>query len=222
VNIEEALTRACAEPTLVKALSWIAIWETERVVQQAAQYEKTGGSTAACGGKWDTCFDLCFTNVIARWKAMERLKDCFLHGQPDSNLISEVTRVLAPLAAIADAYDNDDIDEARSEWDKGLERNEDKMVELVQGRCGRTLLTLGQALEARDVLRDLEREISGERPRSTTAYDLSTVVPGLAEEWLLAGPADVDKLPDNISNEDRSRLKATFGEGHHILRVVPG
>lgn len=163
MNIEEALTRACAEPTLVKALSWIAIWETERVAQQAVQHEKTGVSAAACGGKWDTCFDLCFTNVIARWKAMASSKD--EHVRSDLNLISEVSRVLAPLAAIADAYDDDELDEARPEWDKGLER--DKKVELVQGRGGRTLLTLGQVLEARDLLRELERK----NLRRTTEVD---------------------------------------------------
>jgi hypothetical protein len=216
MNIDEAVTRACAEPTLVKALSWIAIWETERVVQQAIQHEKTGVSTASHGGGWDTCFDFCFSLVITKFNQNDSGRE---RGAETRHCETDFAKVLAPLVAIADAYDDDDLDEARPEWCEGIDR--DRKVELVQGRGGRTLLTLGQALEARDVLRASRAENSGGRSR-TTAYDLSITVPGLAEEWLLAGPADVDKLPGNISEEDRSRLRAAFGTGHHILRVVPG
>ena len=60
---------------------------------------------------------------------------------------------LAPLVAIAEAYDDDGLDEARPEWREGIEH--DRRVALLCGRGGRGLLTLGQALDARDLLRRL-------------------------------------------------------------------
>ena len=69
MNIDEAVTRACTEPTLVKALSWIAIWEAERVVGQAFRWKETGVSTASHGGGWDTCFEYCFTRVLDAWSS---------------------------------------------------------------------------------------------------------------------------------------------------------
>ena len=67
MNIDEAVSRACMEPTLAKALSWIAVWETERVVEQALRWKVSGVSTASHGGGWDTCFEPCFTRVLSEW-----------------------------------------------------------------------------------------------------------------------------------------------------------
>lgn len=67
MNIYEAVTRACQEPTLVDALTWIAIWETGRIVLQAQEFERTGVSTAGHGGAYDTCFRLCFDRVLERF-----------------------------------------------------------------------------------------------------------------------------------------------------------
>lgn len=62
--------------------------------------------------------------------------------------------VLEPLVAIAEAYEDDELDEARPERQRGIEH--DRRVELLCGRGGRRcLLTLGQALDARDLLRRL-------------------------------------------------------------------
>ena len=68
VNIDEATKSACKEPTLLDALTWIAVWETERVVQQAKKYFETGVSTASHGGGWDTCFKVCFQRVMEAWE----------------------------------------------------------------------------------------------------------------------------------------------------------
>jgi hypothetical protein len=68
MNLEEAIKKACQEATLKKALSWIAIWETERVVRQAKKYFETGVSTASHGGGWDTCFEVLFGMVLDRYK----------------------------------------------------------------------------------------------------------------------------------------------------------
>lgn len=67
MNIDEAVARACEEPTLVDALSWIAIWEVGRVVAQVREFDKTGVSTASHGGAYDTAFASCFRQVLARY-----------------------------------------------------------------------------------------------------------------------------------------------------------
>ena len=56
MNLKEAVEKACQEPTLTEALTWIAVWETGRVVEQ----ERTGISTASHGGSGDTLFKVCF------------------------------------------------------------------------------------------------------------------------------------------------------------------
>jgi len=60
------INRALEEPTLLKALSFVAVWESERAIQQARKYYDTGVSTAAYGG-WDTCFEYCFKELISKW-----------------------------------------------------------------------------------------------------------------------------------------------------------
>ena len=34
MNIDQAVLRACGELTLLDALSWICVWENERVIRQ--------------------------------------------------------------------------------------------------------------------------------------------------------------------------------------------
>lgn len=65
-------------------------------------------------------------------------------------MIKTLTEALRPLAAIADAYDADELDEARPSWG-GTDAPEH--VELYHGRGGRELLTLAHAFAARDALR---------------------------------------------------------------------
>lgn len=67
MNLDEAVKDACAESTLVEALSKIAIWECGRVVEQARRFDETGVSTAGHGGAYDTCFRLCFQRVMDEW-----------------------------------------------------------------------------------------------------------------------------------------------------------
>lgn len=67
MNISQAVVRACEEPTLVEALSWIAVWESEHAIKQALLWKETGVSTASHGGGWDTCFKYCFTLVFQEW-----------------------------------------------------------------------------------------------------------------------------------------------------------
>lgn len=65
--------------------------------------------------------------------------------------VSRLEAALTPLAAIADAFDANDLDEARPEW--GTRQLD--TVELLAGRGGKRLLTLADAFAARDVLREL-------------------------------------------------------------------
>jgi hypothetical protein len=65
-TLTEAVERACQEPTLLDALTWIAVWECERAIEQAYAFKLTGVSTAANGG-WDTCFRSCFSAVMEAW-----------------------------------------------------------------------------------------------------------------------------------------------------------
>ena len=76
-----------------------------------------------------------------------------------------MTDALAILAKIADAYDNNDLDdEARKFW--GYDgQNENSIppnqIILYQGRGGRTLLTLEDCLRAREQLRNSREYLSG-------------------------------------------------------------
>lgn len=72
VDVNQAVKRACQEPTLLDALNWIAVWESERVVRQARAYFETGVSTAGHGGGWDTCFRHCFSLVMKRYSTPTR------------------------------------------------------------------------------------------------------------------------------------------------------
>lgn len=60
---------------------------------------------------------------------------------------------LEPLAAIADAYDKNGLDEARPEWVSAGNETFDPDKELYCGRGGAALLTLRHAFTAREVLR---------------------------------------------------------------------
>jgi len=64
MNISDAVKRACQEPTLLDAFSWIAVWESERVVKQAHAFLNTGIRTGSNEAGWDTCFKICFERVM--------------------------------------------------------------------------------------------------------------------------------------------------------------
>lgn len=66
-KLDEAVRKACEQPSLVDALTWIAVWESERAIQQARRFFETGTSTAAHGGGWDTCFKVCFERVMKEY-----------------------------------------------------------------------------------------------------------------------------------------------------------
>lgn len=57
----EIVERACQEPTLVDAMTFAAICETERVVVQARN-----------NPQWDTCFRFTFKAVLERWNLVHQ------------------------------------------------------------------------------------------------------------------------------------------------------
>jgi len=63
MNLIEAVKEACKEPTLLKALSWIAVWESERIAQFVRANE----------GPWETCFYICFKMVAEEWVKQGKL-----------------------------------------------------------------------------------------------------------------------------------------------------
>lgn len=56
MNFEEAVTRACKETTIDDALTFICIWESERIVQFVKDHPNQ---------PWETMFKCCITAVRA-------------------------------------------------------------------------------------------------------------------------------------------------------------
>jgi hypothetical protein len=96
--------------------------------------------------------------------------------------IKTLTEALRPLAAIADAYDADELDEARPSWG-GTDTPEH--VELFQGRGGRQLLTLADAFAAREALRTGQGLFEAIQPfvKISRAYDANELDDGARKFW---------------------------------------
>ena len=65
MNIDQAVERACQEPTLLDALTWICVWESERAIKQARENYGSGSG----GAGWDTCFRYCLEQVMVSYHA---------------------------------------------------------------------------------------------------------------------------------------------------------
>ncbi len=70
----------------------------------------------------------------------------------DSERIKRLEDALRPFAAVADEYDKDGLDECRPDWVRRGISKLDVENELYAGRGGKTLITLGHILEARNAL----------------------------------------------------------------------
>lgn len=68
MKLQDAVNRACLEPSLVDALTWIAVWECERAIAQTREFDRTGVRTGSGDAAWDTCFRSCFTAVMEAWE----------------------------------------------------------------------------------------------------------------------------------------------------------
>jgi len=65
MNIDKAIKRACEEPTLLDALSWVCVWESERAIAQARFNFGSGSNSAG----WDTCFKVCLKCVMEQYSS---------------------------------------------------------------------------------------------------------------------------------------------------------
>lgn len=63
MNLTEAVERAIEEPTLIDALTWICVWESERIIAYARN-----------NPQWDTCFKFFLKEVTKAWEKKENLK----------------------------------------------------------------------------------------------------------------------------------------------------
>ena len=73
MNIDEAIEKACKEPTLQDALTWICIWGSERALKQAL----TNYGSGTDGAGWDTCFKTCLKRVTDAYEPkMKHGPDC--------------------------------------------------------------------------------------------------------------------------------------------------
>lgn len=64
LKFEEALKVAVEQPTLLDALTWICVWESERVIDQARFRYGSGVN----GAGWDTCFKYCIEQVMQTYR----------------------------------------------------------------------------------------------------------------------------------------------------------
>ena len=71
MNLEQAVHAACGHKTLNEALTFICVWESERVVAQAIK-NHDAGTVEPNGQKWETCFATCIRRVLAEYKTPER------------------------------------------------------------------------------------------------------------------------------------------------------
>jgi hypothetical protein len=71
----------------------------------------------------------------------------------ESNILLDLLAAIGPLAAIADAHEEGEFRESHPDWDKD--------TVLLTGRFGRKLLTLGDAIKAREAAEKLAKMIRG-------------------------------------------------------------
>lgn len=59
IKVTKAIETACKEPTLLDALSWICLWENDRIVQVIKKNPDK---------IFDTCFKHCLKLVMTEWR----------------------------------------------------------------------------------------------------------------------------------------------------------
>ena len=73
MNYVEAVEKACEQPTLIDALSWISVWECERVIPEAHKFLNGEKERGGNGQGWDTCFRFLIHEVMQRY-TIKKLK----------------------------------------------------------------------------------------------------------------------------------------------------
>jgi len=66
-DMSELIVRALQEPNLIAALSFVAVWDTERAIEQARRNNFES---------WETCTRFLFTEVVNAWNARDGDIEC--------------------------------------------------------------------------------------------------------------------------------------------------
>mgnify|MGYP000848825405 CR=1 FL=1 len=74
MNFQEAIDRACEEPTLLDALSWIAVWENERVIPIAHSFLSGEIPRNPDGSGWTSCFKFLIKEVMEQYDQQRTLR----------------------------------------------------------------------------------------------------------------------------------------------------
>jgi len=74
MTLNEAIDRACEEPTLLDAQAWIALWECERVIPNAHKFLNGESERGPNGQGWDTCFKFLIKEVTEQYPLKKTLK----------------------------------------------------------------------------------------------------------------------------------------------------
>ena len=73
MSFQELIDDACKEDTLIKAMAYVAIWESERVLDEAVKVMRGEKPRDADGQGWSTCFEFLFKEVMEQY-TVKRLK----------------------------------------------------------------------------------------------------------------------------------------------------
>ena len=84
MNIKDAVARACEFNELSEALASIALWETNRIIEQAVKH--TANNTRNLDESlYDSCFKFCFEKVLEEHpKIQQKKKDVILKDKLSS------------------------------------------------------------------------------------------------------------------------------------------
>jgi len=74
MNFQQAIDRACEEPTLLDALSWIAVWESERVIPIAHKFLSGENPRNGDGSGWTTCFKFLIKEVTEQYPLQQVIR----------------------------------------------------------------------------------------------------------------------------------------------------
>lgn len=74
MNFTEAIDKACEESTLLNALSWISVWECERVIPVAHSFLNGEKNHGPNNQGWDTCFKFLLKEVMEQYPQKQMIK----------------------------------------------------------------------------------------------------------------------------------------------------
>lgn len=74
MKLDQILKNALEKPTLVDALSYVAVWENDRAVHEALRNHENKVRTFE-GGLWETCFKFLFGEVLKLYPQQPIEKD---------------------------------------------------------------------------------------------------------------------------------------------------